>query len=117
MLHTGLRIAITFTLVCFTYVFFRAESVADAFYIATHFLAPAAATGAEPVNSFFLLSALTLIGIVLAADLWTLHYGSFQEWVASRPVWIRWPAYYATTVSLLILGVFDAPAEFIYFQF
>ncbi|HEX6244222.1 MAG TPA: MBOAT family O-acyltransferase, partial [Polyangiales bacterium] len=35
-LHNTLKICATFSLVCFAYIFFRAESVADAFYIVGH---------------------------------------------------------------------------------
>jgi len=36
--------------------------------------------------------------------------------LARQPYYVRWPAYYALVVVILIFGVFDS-SPFIYFQF
>jgi D-alanyl-lipoteichoic acid acyltransferase DltB (MBOAT superfamily) len=113
--HTALRVALTFSLVCLSYVFFRAESLGDAVYIVTHFFAsPEQPTMSGPGLSF-IAAAMVLIGIVMAGDFWNLN-GSFEAWIVGRPTWMRWTAYYAVTASIFLLGVPES-GQFIYFQF
>ncbi|MFY7887526.1 MAG: MBOAT family protein, partial [Spirosomataceae bacterium] len=51
----------------------------------------------------------------------TIHYlqrgRSLREQLRQQPTWLRWSLYYGIILSILIFGVFDKPAQFIYFQF
>lgn len=125
-LHTFLRIVMTFSLVCLSYIFFRANSLSDAMYIVTHLFSGSTDLGnaAEILSKMqvtgdaagFLIAVLG-IGVVLAFD-GLVRYGLVKEELGSRPVWVRWPAYYALVCATVLLGAFYGNVQsFIYFQF
>lgn len=127
-LHGVLQQAVTFALVCFAWVFFRANSMADAWYVITHL-----ATGWQPDGSGLgtwlanVLSAVRLStqrGVVIVGLLLLLESvqalqarGSVRDLLNRRPVWVRWPAYYALLAAIVFLGAFNRGQQFIYFQF
>lgn len=128
-LHTAMRVAMTFSLVCLTYVFFRAASISDAVYIVTHlfhglphFLANIGdlhtvretfvVGGSVPA---FIIGMLGVVTVVIA-DAYVRYGGTFQ--IVHHPVWFRWPAYYSLVLATVMLGAFyDNAQTFIYFQF
>jgi D-alanyl-lipoteichoic acid acyltransferase DltB (MBOAT superfamily) len=115
-LHTVLRVAFTFALVCLSYVFFRAGSLGDAVYIVTHLFADAQQPAIAGPSALFVMMGFFLVGVVIASDVWAL-YGNVDDWIVSRPVWVRWAAYHAFVV---VTAAFSAPkgaTQFIYFQF
>jgi len=130
-LHATLRVLMTFSLVCLSYVFFRAASVGDAFYIVTHLfhgtpelLARVAAGDLGAAREAFVVGGtvpafvVAMLGVatVIAADA-AMRFGIRLE-MPRRPVWVRWPAYYALVFTTLTLGAFYGDAQsFIYFQF
>ena len=119
------RMGVVFLLVTVGWIFFRAGSVQDAWYVLTHL-----ATGWNQVPSpAALLSQLDRLGIgsttiLLAclglAILESLQLGqrhtSLRAWVARRPAYVRWPLYYGALACIILLGVFTK-SQFIYFQF
>lgn len=118
--HRAVKIITTFLLVCFAYIWFRANSVADAFYITTHLH-----TGwSSPVQGFkdlvgpdqpnFLL-ALLGIAVVIAADVLQGYKGKIGAMLGDR--WLRWSLYYAGATSILVLGALHANQPFLYFRF
>ncbi len=114
-----LCLLVTFHAVCFAWIFFRANSLADAQYIIGHlftnldFRGYVGALGtAESVE--FLLSLgliLFLVGVQIAEE---------TVGVATRfprlPASVRWGIYYAGAMLIFLLGVRGNEA-FIYFQF
>ncbi len=127
--HHGLRIAFTFTLVCISYIFFRASSMPDGLYIITHLFTGwgGASTGvlhpesavkgfifAEHIAEF--LVAIYGIAIVLLVDI-LQSYGSIRSLIAARPGWVRWSLYYAQVTNIVLLGTYSNAQQFIYFQF
>ena len=123
-----LRSFSTFILVCFAWIFFRANSVHDAFYISAHLF--------DGVGNFFLniidknviynkvlirrpldefLIAIISIGILILVDLKRRSI-SIENILSKTPFWLRWSVYYAIILSTLIYGVFNQ-SRFIYFQF
>lgn len=120
-LHRAVKIATTFLLVCFAYIWFRANSVADAVYITTH-LHTGWTTPIEglkelvgPNQPGFLL-ALIGIAIVIAADVLLGNKDRVRALLADRS-WLRWGLYYAGATSVLVLGVLHADQPFLYFRF
>jgi alginate O-acetyltransferase complex protein AlgI len=113
----ALRIGITLALTCIGWVFFRANSLADAGYILTHML-----TGwhiVQPtVAAFSELDAIVVLGAIGILELvqWLERNAALTEKAQQWPTYVRWPAYYALLAALLVFGVFDR-AQFIYFQF
>lgn len=110
----------TFHLVLFAWVFFRAESVSDAFLLIermfsldaghTSILGVSAAMGAQG-----LAIALCAIGIMEVVHL-IERKRNVWHFLAEQPAWIRWPIYYVLGFAVLFFGVFTEQA-FIYFQF
>lgn len=117
---------LTFGLVCLAWVFFRANSLADAGYILTAMFDLSAGLGAivQPYYeialpaSLELMLSLGLIGFLMLAD-WLISRQPMPEPLSRVPLVGRWALYYglaaAIVISLLLYGV--ATSDFIYFQF
>ncbi len=121
-LHAFVSVAITFTLACIAWVFFRANTLSDALHVLTgsiarptmHQIVPDIIRG-EGISKFEVLYSMMLI-----TGLMTLEWISTRVDVVKRfrlqPVWVRWPAYYAICMAIWLLGITSEKA-FIYFQF
>jgi len=123
-LHSYLKILITFSSVCFAWIFFRANSISDALYIISHLF-----TGWQDIFhadvlikdllwgslKFEWIIGLTSIGVLTLIE-WGARHGSIVEMISAKPIWIRWPAYYFILLSILLFGHFGTK-QFIYFQF
>jgi D-alanyl-lipoteichoic acid acyltransferase DltB (MBOAT superfamily) len=126
-LHVCLQSVAVFLLVCFAWIFFRANSVSDAFYIVSQL-----PVGWEHVgNMSWLREARSQIGIsekYLAGSLaliLLLHIvealppwrvGPWPQMFASRFWIVRWALYAAVVLGLINLGAPEVE-PFIYFQF
>lgn len=125
MLHAGLQILITFTLSSIAWVFFRAQTVADAFYIIKYSF-----IGLSDSIHKYLNHTLNLhegmrgfdfymaIGTILIMEIvFILQYRiNIREWINSKPLAFRWTIYYAAVLFILWFGVYENK-KFIYFQF
>ncbi|MCB9090634.1 MAG: MBOAT family protein [Calditrichae bacterium] len=119
-LHNLLRTLITFHLVLFAWIFFRANSLSEAFMI----------IGNMAVLDFSLESLKSLnialgwgellvaIGSILFLELAHLlqSRGKVHSWITARPAALRWSVYYLLLLAIAFFGVFNH-SEFIYFQF
>lgn len=117
------KIGCTFVAVCFAWIFFRANSCADAWYIVTHMFA-----GLQSKHTLYLLRRAVLIGRTpdlpllfgLTFFVWSVFiiqsFGSIRVSInyLYRPV--RLSLYYAALLALLFFGEFGGQ-QFIYFQF
>lgn len=120
----ALAVFVTFNLVAAAWIFFRASSIQDAAWIVSHL-------GRRPWLAFpnfsefpmgivpFRLSQIRL-ALALIMGMWLVEWAaSFnqaaEKW-SRQPVWVRWPAYYALIVCLLLIGDLGT-RTFIYFQF
>jgi len=126
----SVKVAVTFALVTFAWIFFRAKSVQEAWYISTHLFTgfgdllmrfPAFLSGRGhlelplPGNKqdYVIAAALvTFLGLVQLIQ----RRGSIRQMAYRSPIWLRWTAYYGLVVAILLLGVFEN-RQFIYFQF
>ncbi|MBZ0165909.1 MAG: MBOAT family protein [Candidatus Omnitrophica bacterium] len=112
------RIGITFHLVLLGWIFFRANSLADAWYILTNFLniswsARGFGTGLTVSQLAILMVSIGILEGVEASRR-RMFVG---EWLSRQPFWLRWPCYYVVILYVLILGYYDSSLDFIYFQF
>ena len=122
-LHKALRVLITFHLVWFSWIFFRAHSLQDATYIINHMTAINLSEGARSIltpdalilNRVDLLIALAAV-IMMEAVHWLQRHREMRSFLSQKPVWLRWAVYYALTYSVLFFGKFG-DQQFIYFQF
>jgi D-alanyl-lipoteichoic acid acyltransferase DltB (MBOAT superfamily) len=121
-LNQGIQVAITMSMISFAWIFFRANSVSDAFTIIRKmFLIGIDGFGLKqagitvvgiPQFIFLLLMVVLLFGV----EMWERR-GWVQELVGNLPLTVRWTIYTVAFWSVLISGVFGVKQEFIYFQF
>jgi alginate O-acetyltransferase complex protein AlgI len=114
-----IKTAVTFSLICLTWVFFRAKSVQDALYILTHIL-----TSFKIPGLFSKLAIakfdLQIIGFSLLILVFTegLQRGkSLRMWLDVKPVYVRWSVYVLLGITILLFGAYEQNQQFIYFQF
>ncbi len=115
---------VTFALCSFSWIFFRANSMADALYIIRHTI-----TGGRAPLSYVrdALSAVLPGKLLTAVILFSLLLLFLFDWaderqdairtVSSWPAWVRWPVYLTFLLLLLLFIPKESAAPFIYFQF
>ncbi|MGA2090322.1 MAG: MBOAT family O-acyltransferase [Endomicrobiales bacterium] len=121
-IHHAIQIMMTFTLVCFGWIFFRAHTFTDALYISTHLfsswnISAVSKIGELGLNPYDLICALMVIGFLLLVQTIQHRYGSVRTMVGDNPIWVRWPLWYALILSVVLMGFYANPQAFIYFQF
>jgi len=106
--------AFTFAIVCFTWVFFRADNVSDAFLIIKKMAFPSGAlfVGQLSILAYSIFGILFLMLIELNQEYSFIKISIF----GNRRWYVRQLAYNAMAVLILLVGVFDS-GQFIYFQF
>lgn len=119
-LHNLLRTLITFHLVLFAWIFFRANSLSEAFMIIGNMAA--LDFSLESLKSLNIAlgwgELLVAIGSILFLELAHLlqSRGKVHSWITARPAALRWSVYYLLLLAIAFFGVFNH-SEFIYFQF
>jgi alginate O-acetyltransferase complex protein AlgI len=116
-LQEGIKIFITFHLVTFAWIFFRAKSVGDAWYIITNMV---------PVRSLDSIWNLgferfdMVVAILALAVMETVHIlqnrKSIIQQLRPQPAWARWILYAGAVIIIVMFGEFNS-LDFIYFQF
>lgn len=108
---------VTFNLVCFAWIFFRAESLADASYIVTHLFADS-----YGLRHFFFAQgsvelAITLFSLLIMLGVYFgKKYLAYARDFFTSPLVFRWSVYWCMTMYLLLFNT-DSQKAFIYFQF
>ncbi len=114
--HTALKCFITFHLVAFAWIFFRANSVSDAFILIKN-LFHFGSFENIPLSLGRSGFRIAVVSILLMEFIHlTQEKVSIIRLISRRPLWIRWACYYAILMGILFYGVFEESA-FIYFQF
>lgn len=112
------RIVWTFHLITFAWIFFRAASVSDAFFIiskiASNLSRLPMLVRFYDVQPEFVLS-VALIALLMVVEVADEARGVWKKF-QSQPVYVRWTVYYALLLLLVVLGQWGL-AEFIYMQF
>ena len=116
---TFLRIVVVFHCVTFAWIFFRADSLADAWYIVTHLFV---FDGGSPLGRniamstpVFAMSCVSLVVLVLA-HVWQEYSADQHLAIRRAPLILRWASYFAMSFAVLFLAAHSAQ-QFIYFQF
>ncbi len=125
-LYSVLQIAFTFILVSFTWIFFRANSMADAVHIISHIpegLFDAGVIKAQLVelssigfDKYYFILSFILIIIMEGVHFLEESGKNMWEIISTKPAAVRYTAYYILILAILLLGEFGSN-EFIYFQF
>jgi alginate O-acetyltransferase complex protein AlgI len=112
----GIQMGLTFILASFAWIFFRARSLNDSLYIVGHIFR---LDTLQNFNLFefsidFYLSILLILFLFIIEAM--EERSKLFEKIKVSPAFVRWTIYFASILSLLILGVWKS-ADFIYFQF
>ncbi|NCE64341.1 MBOAT family protein [Pseudoflavonifractor sp. 524-17] len=119
-LRGAVQVAVTFVLIDFAWLFFRAPSLLTALDILRHALTGGAAGAvslglAGPELRVMLLSIVVLIGVDLAGT-----RVQIPAKIMALPLPVRWIIYLAGIYAVLIFGMYGpgfSESQFIYFQF
>jgi hypothetical protein len=121
-LYRGLKIGVTFLLVCIAYVLFRAESMNDAMYIYANVLSGWGGL-VEALREMFARGAdeltLAIAGIIVIflADLLQGRAASAKRPHVLQAAPARWALVNACALSIVLVGAFYGAQQFIYFRF
>lgn len=113
-LNRCIHISLTFILVCFAWIFFRANNINEAFTIIKkigHFNGPIFIE-----NPSKLIYSLAGLGFLLLADYKKEYYKGTITFFNNKSWVIRNLSYASLIIIILLFGVFDG-GQFIYFQF
>ncbi len=123
LLHRYVKVAVTFSLITFAWVFFRAKNMHDALYVVTHMFTGIAG-GISFSSLIFSLGlhkydlAIASAAICVLIFVHTLQReGSVRSRLNAHPVWVRWPVWYALIMVNILFGYYRNVSSFIYFQF
>ncbi|HEY6899548.1 MAG TPA: MBOAT family O-acyltransferase, partial [Puia sp.] len=132
-LYTLTQVITTYCLVTFAWIFFRANNIRDAFYIAGRIPAAIGDLARFAVGGHYNMNALqSVLGIlpvyqsdlvlcfVVIAVLEAIHLfqrkNNILSLVKARPLYQRWALYYLMIILIIFFGVYEN-RQFIYFQF
>ncbi len=124
------QILSTFMLVAFAWLFFRANNLSDALYIAQHLFSGVGEMilNISDINylrhifiqlglsKYDLFSLFLTLGILEIVQFFQRRPDANNKF-ATQPFWIRWTAYYALVLIILFGGGFNSSQNFIYLQF
>ncbi len=121
--HRMFKIGMTFLMVSFAWIFFRANSLSDAFYIIQRLWRGWGELFQSQLQMIPFMGALRFEGMVGICSLFLLVVvegmrgnRNFSQMIATKSRWLRWSVYYVLILSILFFGQFGGQ-PFIYFQF
>lgn len=108
------RIILTFAIITVAWVFFRLPTIGEGWAYLCNFVTPGPIDISYAGDKWKLYATLTL-GIVVVTDLCEEFFPRVKVF-ANRRRWVRWSAYLALLVIIVLCGVLDA-GQFIYVSF
>ncbi len=116
VLHKILQVAVTFMLICFSWIFFRANSLSDAIYIISHIFPLDFAGFFESIGTYRIVSSA-----LLALLFCIISFVSRKENALTRLFYghrtVRYICYLVLFGLIMMFGVTGNETAFIYFQF
>ncbi|MBC5772967.1 MBOAT family protein [Pontibacter sp. KCTC 32443] len=127
LLYKWVQVLSVFVLVCFSWIFFRANSLSDALYIIKYsfvglgnFSQVFAGVNLDHILFMEQGAKVFAVSVIAILVMETVHLiqrnGSVSQLILQRPAVIRWSVYYIALIAVLLFGQFGNQ-EFIYFQF
>ncbi|MFH0735658.1 MAG: MBOAT family O-acyltransferase [bacterium] len=119
------KVFITFVLVSFAWVFFRASSISEALYIIKNSIVGLPGDVNKILSHSFTLNLgitnyelfLCVLSIVCMEIIHVLQNKvGFRDFINKKPLYFRWAVYYLVSLVILYFGVYQ-DRQFIYFQF
>ncbi len=126
-LHAALNVACTLTLFGGALAVFRCATLAQAHHVLGHMFTGLGTQLSHPTQWLALASELGLpkaqlaiaalaVSVLFLAE-WLQGGGALRLRLLNRPAWVRWPAYYALVLSILLGAYASADPDFFYFRF
>ena len=120
-----LDVTITFILVAFAWIFFRANNLDDAIYIISNLFANYNEINLSELRiqfrgiGLFQEDLIKCFLLILALFLYSSYERSGNVWekLQEKPKWIRWSIYYILVYGILFVAPHSNVNNFIYFQF
>lgn len=114
------QICITFHLVSFAWIFFRANNLQDALYIIKNLFTNLCFQNYKLYNFSlskfdFAISIMSIIFFIII-ELFQGHKSIIRS-LSQKPILFRWILYYLFVIFIILFGVYNTDAKFIYFQF
>jgi len=122
-----LKVLFTFALICFSWIFFRANGTREALILIRGMFSEfnpwiftdgtLFSLGLDAADMFVLFVALLVLLFVSVAKYKKVN---IRQWLSQQGLWFRYTVYLAAIFSVLIFGIYGAQfdaAQFIYFQF
>lgn len=126
LLPNWLKIGITFHLVLFSWIFFRANSLSDARLIIQRMTTMGDTAFAEAIFTPWQAAGVAHVGLEMALSVgligllvwlqWGRNSANWEHILINHPGWLRWLAYIAIALAIANLGA-ATETPFIYFQF
>lgn len=113
-LNHFIQIITTFILSCFAWIFFRANTVSDAFVVIKKIFGSRGAVYVESAS--VMIYSFVGILLLLAAEIKQEYFNTKFPMMSNRNWWVRNLTYVVLVLMILLFGVFDG-GQFIYFQF
>lgn len=108
-----LRLAVTFTIVNFAWIFFRIENLSDVMLVLQKIFTQPGTLFVDPDTMLYATVFMILIFIV---DFIDEYFSKKITLINHRCIFVRWASYLALAAMILLFGVLDG-GSFIYFQF
>ncbi len=125
--HHFVQRLITFLLVCFGWIFFRANTTSDAFEIVGAIFTrwnPWALTDGKifkmGLSQSQMLVALLSVAVLFVASVAHYYEKSLRSMILKTNIFVRWTIIFALIFTILIFGIYGpgySESQFIYFQF
>ena len=114
VLRDAFRMLVVFQLVSFSWIFFRANTVGDAFLVVGRIFG--GRWGVPFVDVPSLTQAAVGLVVLFAVEAHQEWRGDIRAAFEARPLVVRWAVMYALIALVVLLGV-QSGSQFIYFQF
>jgi D-alanyl-lipoteichoic acid acyltransferase DltB (MBOAT superfamily) len=115
-LHAAFQMMLVFHLVALGWLFFRANSLADATTLLVNLCDPSSGVVLRRFDAYEITLSVTLIAVLCAIHGLQKEEPNTADWISRLPAAARWPLAYGFCIAILLFGEFNV-SEFIYFQF
>jgi len=116
-----IQIGYTFLITSIGWVFFRSNSMTDAWLMLQNFLVTEDSFFSLSLAKSYVETVELKISLVLMLVITLIHYFEYKldiiESILKKPLLVRWPVYIIMIYSITLLGEYGANKPFIYFQF
>lgn len=121
-IHKIIKVITTFSLICFSWIFFRANTINDAVYVIMNMFSnleesiqDITSTNLGSTKYELLISGFSLA--ILFTMEWIQRGQSIRQQIATIPAYQRLVIYFTLLMFIIMFGVFNNQQQFIYFQF